>query len=187
MELRNRIKGHRVVRAGDLVPHPLNWRGHPESQRAALLALYDEVGFARSLLAYELGDGRLQLIDGHLRRDLTPDAEVTVEIVDLSDEEARVLILSLDPLAALATADDSALRELKRITETDSEALLALWANLGNVEALRTDDDEPLKDDEPEVGEQWLVLVTCADEREQAELLRQFQREGIRCKPLSSF
>ena len=49
--IRNRIKCHRRVRAGDLVPHEFNFRVHPEMQRAALEALYREVGFARSLLA----------------------------------------------------------------------------------------------------------------------------------------
>jgi hypothetical protein len=52
---------HRRVRAGDLVPHEFNFRTHPDGQRAALEALYREVGFARSLLAYELSDGRLKL------------------------------------------------------------------------------------------------------------------------------
>src|SRR5918911_696496 len=102
MNLRNRIKGHRRVRAGDLLPHEFNWRLHPERQRQALLALYQEVGFARSLLAYELPDGRLKLIDGHLRRDLHPDVMVDVEVLDVSEEEARTLLLSIDPLAVLA-------------------------------------------------------------------------------------
>ncbi len=52
--IRNRIKCHRRVRAGDLVPHEFNYRVHPEVQRAALEALYRQVGFARSLLTYEL-------------------------------------------------------------------------------------------------------------------------------------
>jgi hypothetical protein len=50
--IRNRIKGHRRVRAGDLLPHELNFRLHPQLQRAALQALYHEVGFARSLLVH---------------------------------------------------------------------------------------------------------------------------------------
>ena|SRR5947209_1000539 len=33
--IRNRIKCHRRVRAGDLVPHELNFRLHPEHQKAA--------------------------------------------------------------------------------------------------------------------------------------------------------
>src|SRR5437762_11869783 len=100
--IRNRIQGHRRVRAGDLVPHEWNFRAHPALQRSALAALYREVGFARSLLAYELPDGRLKLIDGHLRRDFDPDMEVDVEVLDVNEAEARTLLLSIDPLAALA-------------------------------------------------------------------------------------
>ena len=49
------------------------------------------------MLAYELPDGRLKLIDGRLRRDLEPDMEVDVEILDVNDAEARALLLSIDP------------------------------------------------------------------------------------------
>ena len=100
--IRNRIKSHRRVRAGDLVPHEWNFRFHPNLQKAALQAIYQEVGFARSLLAYELPDGRLKLIDGHLRRDIDPDMEVDVEILDVTEEEARKLLLTIDPLAVRA-------------------------------------------------------------------------------------
>src|SRR5947207_14776017 len=84
---RNRIKEHRKVRAGDLVPHEWNFRFHPENQKAVLAGIYEEVGFARSLLAYELPDGRLKLIDGHLRRDMDPGMEVDVEVLDVTEVE----------------------------------------------------------------------------------------------------
>src|ERR1700730_11217948 len=116
MTIRNRIKDHRRVRAGDLLPHEFNWRLHPEGQRAALKALYREVGFARSLLAYELPDGRLKLIDGHLRRDLDPEMEVDVEVLDVNDEEARTLLLSIDPLAALAETQEQLHERLLTLT-----------------------------------------------------------------------
>src|SRR4051794_29412335 len=109
MTVRNRIVRHVRVRAGDLVPHELNPRIHRDDQRAALTASIDEVGFARSLLAYELPDGRLKLIDGHLRADMHPDLEVDVEVLDLTDAEARVLLLSLDPMAQLADYDRTVL------------------------------------------------------------------------------
>jgi hypothetical protein len=48
-----------------------------------------------SVLAYELPDGRLKLIDGQLRRDLDPDMELDVEVLDVDDAEARKLLLSL--------------------------------------------------------------------------------------------
>ena len=37
-----------------------------------------------------------------------------------------------------------------------------------------------------EVPEQWLVLVTCRDEKQQVTLLERFQREGLECKALVS-
>ena len=117
---RFRITGHRRVRAGDLVPHELNPRTHSEAQRAALAALYREIGFARSLLAYEMPDGRLKLIDGHLRRDLDPNMEVDVEILDVTDEEARALLLSIDPLAANEAAVAA---ELGRAARTPPDGL----------------------------------------------------------------
>src|SRR6516225_7208031 len=130
--IRNRIKGHRRVRAGDLVPHEFNFRLHPEHQKDALQALYREVGFARSLLAYELPDGRLKLIDGHLRRDLDPDMEVDVEVLDVNDEEARKLILSIDPLAALAEIQRELHERLMKITPTKSPELEAAWEAAAN-------------------------------------------------------
>src|SRR5437868_11094988 len=125
--IRNRIKGHRRVRAGDLLPHELNFRLHPGLQRAALEALYREVGFARSLLAYELPDGRLKLIDGHLRRDLDPDMEVEVEVLDVNEEEARELLLSIDPLAALAQTQEQIHQRLLELTPTVDPELEAAW------------------------------------------------------------
>src|SRR5262245_34810264 len=121
-EIRNRIKGHRKVRAGDLVPHEWNYRCHAEFQKAALAGIYQEVGFARSLLAYELPDGRLKLIDGHLRRDLDPDMEVDVEVLDVDDAEARTLLLSLDPLAQLAENDQAVLQRLRGLTQAASRS-----------------------------------------------------------------
>src|SRR5215208_2267928 len=129
-EVRNRIKRHVRVRAGDLVPHELNSRVHPEAQRQALADLIAEVGFARSLLAYELPDGRLKLIDGHLRQRLDPEMVVEVEVLDVDDAEARKLLLSIDPLAALAEHDTRKLDELRRLTETKSDALANLWRSI---------------------------------------------------------
>src|SRR6516162_7477896 len=125
--IRNRIKAHRRVRAGDLLPHEWNFRLHPEMQKAALQALYQEVGFARSLLAYELPDGRLKLIDGHLRRDLDPDMEVDVEVLDVTEEEARVLLLSIDPLAALAEEQEQLRERLLELAPPMPPELEEAW------------------------------------------------------------
>src|SRR6516164_3935843 len=126
---RNRIRDHRRIRARDLVPHEWNFRAHPDAQKAALEAIYEEVGFARSLLAYEMADGRLKLIDGHLRRDMDPDMEVDVEVLDVDDAEARTLLLSIDPLAALAQTQEQIHQRLRELTPVDCPELEKLWAN----------------------------------------------------------
>ena len=126
-------------------PHELNFRLHPDLQRAALPALYEEVGFARSLLAYELPDGRLKLIDGHLRRDLDPDMEVDVEILDVNDEEARALLLSIDPLAALAETQDQLHQRLLELTPPVPEDLQAAWQAAAEASLEAVDGPRPRK------------------------------------------
>jgi hypothetical protein len=179
--IRNRIKSHRRIRAGDLIPHEWNFRAHPDLQRTALLALYQEVGFARSLLAYELPDGRLKLLDGHLRRDLDPNMEVDVEILDVTDEEARALLLSLDPLAALAETQTQLYQRLVELTPVQSPELLDFWQAAADAAA----EEKPARSFDT-VREQYLVLVTCRDEEHQVELLQRFQEEGLPCKALLS-
>jgi hypothetical protein len=182
--IRNRIKGHRRVRAGDLVPHEFNFRLHPEHQRAALEALYHEVGFARSLLAYELPDGRLKLIDGHLRREMDPDMEVDVEVLDVDDAEARALLLSIDPLVALAETQAQLHQRLMELTPVAAPELEAAWQ-----ETARAALEESAEKDRrayDSVPEQFLILVTCRNERHQVELLERFHADGLECRALLS-
>jgi hypothetical protein len=176
--LKNRIKEHRKVRLGDLVPHEANPRVHSPVQRRALAQLYQEIGFARSVLAYELPDGRLKLIDGHLRASLTPEEIVDVEVLDVSDTEAQKLLLAIDPLAQLADYDAEALSSLRQTVEQDSAALQAIW------QALQKEDPQkpPTDEEPPPVEEQFLILIECDNEAEQVDLLRRFTREGFRCK-----
>jgi hypothetical protein len=187
MPIRNRIKSHRRVRAGDLIPHELNYRLHPDHQKAALQAMYEEVGFARSLLAFELPDGRLKLIDGHLRRDLDPDQEVDVEILDVTEEEARKLLLSIDPLAALAETQTQIHQRLMEITPTPSTDLQAAWQTAADsARASLTQIASSPPHHPPAISSQFLILVTCQDENHQVELLQRFNYEGLECRALNS-
>ena len=129
-EIRDRVVGLVRVRARDLVPHPSNWRTHDDRQRAALRGILGEVGFAGALLARRLEDGRYGLIDGHLRAETTPDMEVPVLVLDVTEEEAAKILATHDPLAAMAGQDDRILRELLDGIRTDSDALKDLWADL---------------------------------------------------------
>jgi hypothetical protein len=186
--MKSRIKDHRKVRAGDLIPHELNPRVHGDDQRQALRDLIGEIGFARSVLAYELPDGRLKLIDGHLRQsEIDPDEEIDVEVLDVTDAEARKLLLSIDPLAQLADYDDHALEELRAITESDSDTLNALWASLKNSEnSTNSSLRKAQREAKLQIPEQFLVLVECKNEKEQIQLLRKFKAEGLSCTAKTS-
>jgi hypothetical protein len=126
MKILDRVKEYRKVRACDLLPHPANWRTHPEVQASALRDLLKEIGFAGAVIARELADGRLQIIDGHLRIETMGRREVGVLVTDLTAEESEKLLLTYDPLGAMATADQSRLEALLANVRLDSEAVGAM-------------------------------------------------------------
>ena len=181
----DRIKELRRVRAAELRPNPKNWRTHPPRQREALRGLLAEVGYADALLARELPDGSLELIDGHLRATTTPEAMVPVLVLDVSAAEADKLLASLDPLAALAGRDEELLERLLAAVQTEDAALRSV------LEELR---DGPVDVDsgvaagaerEVEVPESFQVLVECDDEAEQEVVYRRLTEEGYACRVLT--
>jgi hypothetical protein len=184
--MRNRIIGHRRVKAGDLVPHELNPRVHSDDQRAALAAIYKEVGYARSVVAYPMPDGRLKLIDGHLRvSEHPPDFEIDVEVLDVTDAEARKLIMTLDPLAGLATYNDGALLGIQNTIHSDDAILSALWASLRQGPPPQLPGQEPTANKQ-NAAPKYLVIIECANEAQQAANLFICMREGMVAKSVSS-
>jgi len=184
MAIRNRIVEHVEVMASELVPHELNYREHPEEQAEALAASYEDVGFARSLLGYRLADGRIQLIDGHLRRDYDPGMMVTVEVLDVTEEEAAKLLLTLDPLAGLARTNRQVHEALAERAGTAHESLKALWsltskAAAGVEEAIR----KAKKSSSAGAmdGMRYIIHVECVDDRDQVTKLQQLAGLGYKC------
>jgi hypothetical protein len=118
-----------------------------------------------------------------VRRELHPEQEVEVEVLDLTEDEARVLLLSLEPLATLAQTQEVLHARLRECTPVDCPELQALWQ--ARVSACI---DTPDARDQPaaDLPEQYLVLITCRDERQQTELLARFQGEGLECRALLS-
>lgn len=102
MDIRDRVKEFRRVRAGDIAPNPKNWREHPKSQRRVLSDVLEKIGYADVLITRERKDGSLELIDGHLRASLNPEQTVPVIVVDLDDAEADLLLASVDSISTLA-------------------------------------------------------------------------------------
>jgi hypothetical protein len=135
---RNRVKEMRMVKAVDLVPHEANWRTHPPGQVRAMRALLKEIGIAGGILARELPDGRLEVIDGHLRRDLDRRSVWPVLVTDLTADEARPALLTHDPIVAMAGADKAAMDALLASVHTDSHTVASLLEQIAGEAAWQT-------------------------------------------------
>lgn len=158
-EVRDRVKELRRVRAGDLRANPKNYRTHPAAQRNALRGILASVGYADALLARELPDGALELLDGHLRAEETPDTVVPVLVVDLDDSEADLVLSTHDPLAALAGTDQQRLASLLKGLRVADDGLSSLLGKLAEdnglllqADAFVPPPDEPADDAGPGTG-----------------------------------
>ena len=182
MKIRDRVKELRRVKASELIPHPRNWRRHPQAQADALRGVLAEIGYADALLVRETPDG-LMLIDGHLRAETTPDMEVPVLVLDVTEDEADKMLVTLDPLAAMATAAEDVLAALLESVVTESDALramlddLAKGAGIGPKAGLTDPDDVPEVPEEPvsKTGDLWLCgdhRVMCGDSTKAEAVVR---------------
>ncbi len=186
MQIRDRIKELRRVAASDLRPNPRNWRTHPDGQRDAMRGLLAEVGHADALLARELEDGSLELIDGHLRAETTPDAVVPVLVLDVSAAEADKILLTHDPLAAMAGVDQERLEELLTSAEFASPQLEQLLDGLAKQAAeIEQSLGEVSERPEVEIPESWQIIVDCASEADQQAVYQRMREEGYRCRVLT--
>lgn len=149
--VRNRIIETREVDADDLRLHPYNWRVHTHGQIEAVEGILQEVGIVQTLVAYESEreGGALTLIDGHLRKGLGGVWPVTV--VDLSDEEADLILATLHPLGDMATMDAEKLATLLsnvNLEAVENESVADLLITLGQKTPAHFDDGNALKDDD---------------------------------------
>jgi len=182
MKIRDRIKELRRVPAKTLIPNPKNWRTHPDRQKDVLKGILSEVGYADALLARELPDGSLQLIDGHLRAETTPEQQVPVLILDLDESEAEKLLTLLDPLASLAGTNHDLLAELIENIETENDAVRQM---LDEMMSKPPELPEPNDLKDLPIPNLFQILIECEDKDEQRELFERFTGDGLKCKILN--
>ncbi len=111
-----------------------------------------------------------KLIDGHLRRAFDPEMLVEVEILDVNEEEARALLLSIDPLAQLAVNQEQLHTRLLELTPVVSPDLRALWEATA-VAALDRPAATSVRDRSDAFAPAFYVMIPCRDEKHQIELL----------------
>ncbi|MFI5262049.1 MAG: hypothetical protein ACHQZR_05810 [Candidatus Limnocylindrales bacterium] len=135
---RSRITGHGEVAPADLVPNPHNWRTHPADQQQALAGALGEVGWVAGVTVNQTTG---HVVDGHLRIDLAVarhEQLVPVTYIELSEDEERLVLATLDPLAAMAEAEASKLADLLEDLAPADAALRALLDDLGRDNGLDT-------------------------------------------------
>ena len=183
LDIRDRVLDLRRVQASTLRPHPKNAREHPQDQRKALRAVLQQIGFAGAILAVER-DGSLLTCDGHLRTEEMRGREVPVLVLDLSDDEVETLLLTYDPISAMAKTNNERLDALLRTYEqqdtTDLQSELKagldkMLASLAKKSGSEWGARVPAADDEvpdrpdvatTEAGDTWVLgehRVTCGD------------------------
>ncbi len=138
---RTRVIGLEFHRAGDLLDHPLQWKIHPDYQRAVVRGILDEIGIADVLLAYhsEQAGGELVKVDGHARGELDPEQVWPVIVLDLTDDEAAKLLALHDRTAAMSATDGELLAVLlEQIEPSEDEAVSQLLSELAQ-EASQTE------------------------------------------------
>src|ERR1035437_4286085 len=127
---RSRIVGSGEEAPDQLVVNPLNWRTHPGPQRDALRGSLTEVGWVQQILVNRQSG---HVVDGHARvEEALTRGEPTVPglYVDLDPEEEALVLATLDPIGAMATADTEKLEALLAGISVDDAGLLALLADL---------------------------------------------------------
>lgn len=127
---RERLMEVRQMRAGDVLPHPLNPKIHPPSQNEALTGLLEDVGKCDILKAYhsEREGGKLVFFDGHARQGLKPDEIWNIGIYDVTDDEADKLLLTFDPIAQEAQASAAKMEMLLHRTSSGNAAVMEFLA-----------------------------------------------------------
>jgi DNA modification methylase len=149
---RSRIVGHTTANPKDLIPHPLNWRGHPGYQASALAGVLDDVGWVQSVVVNRT-TGRL--VDGHLRVELAKrrgELEIPIVEVELSEAEETLILATLDPIAAMAKAHGDRLRavlESIHSPNTDVQALVEDIAHRNAIDLFVRPGEEEAPSPEP--------------------------------------
>jgi hypothetical protein len=183
--MKDRIKELRRVKASELRPNPRNWRTHPPEQQAALRGILAEVGFADALLVRELKDGSLEIVDGHLRAETTPDDVVPVLVLDVTAAEAAKILATHDAITGLARPDFAQLRTLLDECDFSQPTITAMFTRLD--ERLRSGGVPPppkRKRSEVRNIESYQIIATCDDEEDQRELYERLTEEGYKCRVL---
>jgi hypothetical protein len=145
---RNRNIGEDVCDPGLLLANPFNWRIHPHEQELALRGILDEVGWVQRVIVNKRTG---HVVDGHLRVATAiskGETAVPVLYVDLSEYEEKKVLLTIDPVGAMATMDADKFKELLAEVEFASEDARLSIIHAGNESGAISPEFAPVGADE---------------------------------------
>lgn len=150
----------------ELTDNPRNWRKHPKLQIDALSGVLSEVGWAGACLFNERTN---RMIDGHARKKIAKlrgDALVPVLVGSWDEQQEAKILATLDPLGALAEADEQNLKSLLAEVSSDNDAVTELLRTIADQNGLdftpsgtTREDEVPEPPTEPitKPGDLWLL------------------------------
>ena len=166
------------------------WNQNPRNNEAAIDEVAKSIqrfGFASPIVA-RTADGRV--IAGHTRLAAALRLgleDVPVRFLDIDEQLASALALADNKIGEIATWDDETLGQVLAELEQDGMDLGGLgWDEdelskiLGDAGSL---DEVDLSMDE---GLTYSVVVKCADDVDQSEIMTRLEEEGYSCQPLIS-
>jgi ParB-like chromosome segregation protein Spo0J len=175
-----------AVPCDSLTLDPANARKHPQKNLEAIrgsLRVYGQrkpVVVNRATGVVEAGNGTLAVA-----RELGWSHVAAVQVDD-DPMTAAGFAISDNRTSDLSEFDGDALASLLREVETGDEDLRKMLADLAADEKIVPPDEEPAGDQSGLLGDKFQVLIECATEREQGELLERLTAEGLTCRSLIS-
>ncbi len=166
---------------GALVPYASNSRTHTAEQISLIARSIETFGFTNPILV----DGEKGIIAGHARlqaaQKLGLSQVPTIELSWLTPEERQALVIADNQLAITGSGwDPEMLRlELGDLKELGFDLALTGFSDI-ELGSLIEGKDLGGGGDAPQqiLPESWAVIVECADESEQIDLIRRLESEG---------
>jgi len=119
--MKSRILETKMVDIDEILFNPKNWRVHPKEQQDAISGLLNNVGWVQ-FVTINATTGNL--IDGHARVQIAArneEKQVPAVMVELSEEEEKLILATMDSTSAMATVDQAKYAELANELRRDFE------------------------------------------------------------------
>lgn len=127
---RDRVVGIGEEDPEQILANPFNWRVHPKFQQEVIEESLDEIGWIQKPLINRVTG---HLVDGHLRVQAAirrGEKSIPVMYVELNEDEEKLALASLDPIAGLALTDGELLADLLTDITVETPALNEMLAGM---------------------------------------------------------